>query len=1335
MRESAHKRTKIQWLLAYLLLLVIASCFLCNVINVSAEEIHETEANSNTTMTAKISEDGKSVDVNLKNVTAEKENLRLAVWSQANGQDDLRWIVADGSHPNYYKKISLGIFKEYGMYVVHAYGFDPAGSNSFRGGTTFEIKKPKAEGIISSSPEDGKFQITIPQLVSNSGISQVRVAVWSASNQSNLRWYTATKAKEQDYSTTVYLSNHKNMAGIYNAHVYVTDGNGITSFLAGIKQNVELSAKTVEGIVSADEKSIQVVAAGISNPEILDHVRIAVWSESGGQDDLRWYDSVKQNNQFISEIVVKNHKSTGKYFLHAYAFDKAGQAVYLKSSTVTINKPSAKIEINKDELQNGIFTIQIKDIDSPSGINKVSIPTWSQDNQNDLVNYAGSLKNGNYEAAVNLEKHKYNTGIYHSHIYVTDGNGFTSCIAAIDIPVTIETGNVTAKLVQDESQVNIVLEGLNAAGSDRGVRFAVWSESNGQDDLKWLDGSKSGLTYQTTEKIAGHNSIGNYYVHAYLIQKSGNMKYLKGTSFQVHSAKASVDVEITKDGSTQAVVSDIVSAAGVKEIRIAAWRNQNQNDLYWYTASSDKNGKYLANIDIARHSYHTGTYNIHAYLICNNGTTSFLGGKKKEIKPYYGSYYVGNASDNLESYEITMEKTASYLKAVQFGVWSEAGGQDDFVWYSGIYESKNNYYHADVDILKHRTYGKYQVHAYGKLANGQLVYIGQTEFTVSNLPANMITFAGDDFGTVQAGILINQQSYQLQKVRFAAWCDEDQGDICWYDGVKQNDGSYTAALFTPNHKNHYGIFKIHVYGQDAAGGMHYIAGEEHNIKAPGTVNVDSCIASTGGTVTVSAHTSGNGTREYGLFYVGMHDTIIAKDRQPAAVVSAGDRISITAPVNKDTASSLHNRRLVVGLKTSGGYLMVSSGNYISNPEVLAQYTYAFPTTSSKKGLQINSDLMSDVEELGVNHAVINFPLNSIISNTPTDTAFAYHGTNYYFNTGYLNRMDQHTSELAAKGVVMTAVILLQSDNEHLSLIVPSGRTGGHLFYALNTEEESAIQQLEATFTYLAMRYADSNHKVVNWVLGNELSNPSDYYWCGNVSFDTYMKYYTDAFCMLSSCVRGVYNNARIYTSLDQCWTYERKNCYTGKKFLTAFANILSQRGVAWNLAFHPYPCPLTNANFWSYNGIVQNSWDSPVITMKNLDSLTNYLKTIYGSGVRVILSETGFTSVSSGVKNEPLQAAAIAYGYYLAEFNDMVDSFVVHRHVDHQVEMEQGLYLGLWANETGAVEMASRKKMAWTVFKYMDTSQSLQYTNFALPIIGASSWQQIVPGFNPGRFQ
>ena len=180
---------------------------------------------------------------------------------------------------------------------------------------------------------------------------------------------------------------------------------------------------------------------------------------------------------------------------------------------------------------------------------------------------------------------------------------------------------------------------------------------------------------------------------------------------------------------------------------------------------------------------------------------------------------------------------------------------------------------------------------------------------------------------------------------------------------------------------------------------------------------------------------------------------------------------------------------------------------------------------------------------------------------------------------------------------------------------------------------------------------------------------------------------------------------------------------------------MNQKGISdWMIAFHPYPAPELQSDFWNRTLDVIDSENSPIITMANLSYFTEYVKKNYGAGKRIILSECGFTSVTNGNDRQDIQAAAIAYGYYLTEANDMVDSFVVHRQVDHSAETQQGFHLGLWTCKPGSTETADSKKQAYDVFKYMDTKQYMTYTKFALPLIKKNSWEQAVSGFNPAKF-
>ena len=345
------------------------------------------------------------------------------------------------------------------------------------------------------------------------------------------------------------------------------------------------------------------------------------------------------------------------------------------------------------------------------------------------------------------------------------------------------------------------------------------------------------------------------------------------------------------------------------------------------------------------------------------------------------------------------------------------------------------------------------------------------------------------------------------------------------------------------------------------------------------------------------------------------------------------------------------------------YYVNSDGAWSDTATVMpgATYNYAFPTAQTKKGLQVKDGMEDDASNLGVKHAVVNIALNHVASGSGIE--YQYQGKTYYMNTGYIHELDRQIKELHNRGMVLTAVIVLQWNYQQQDLILPGARSYGYNLYGWNTQEATGKQHLEAICSFLANRYAAPDMGVVNWICGNEVNAWKDYHYSGSVGFDQYMEYYAQAYQLLYNCVKHAYSNGRIYMSIDHTWTYNRRaNCYTSKSVLDRFAQLMNQKGISdWMIAFHPYPAPELQSDFWNRTLDVIDSENSPIITMANLSYFTEYVKKNYGAGKRIILSECGFTSVTNGNDRQDIQAAAIAYGYYLTEANDMVDSFVVHR--------------------------------------------------------------------------
>lgn len=484
---------------------------------------------------------------------------------------------------------------------------------------------------------------------------------------------------------------------------------------------------------------------------------------------------------------------------------------------------------------------------------------------------------------------------------------------------------------------------------------------------------------------------------------------------------------------------------------------------------------------------------------------------------------------------------------------------------------------------------------------------------------------------------------------------------------------------------------------------------------------------------------------YYLFHLSCSAKSVEKDSKPDAKIEKTASITMKTSLDYNTSSNKLQSRFVLAVKTEkpGTYTAICTPQFISNPEKLAPYSQAFPKSSTKKGLQVNPAYLDDAVALGVKHTAYNICLDDLIATAAQENdgdgiSFSYNDTVYWFNRRVVESIDHTLGQFKQNHMVVSAILLMRW-REDLSYLIPAtAREEGHGYYALNTSEERARNHWEAVFTFLAQRYTP-NGLIANWILGNEVNNYGTYHYTGSNVLATNAKIYSDAYRMVYIAVRSVYAKARIYISLDQVWTYLAAGSHMGKQFLETFASYWSTYGDMGNfhIALHPYPAPLEDPAFWTNSrGLVTNSINSPCISMGNLHIFTDYIKKKWGNNTRIILSEQGFTSKRYGVDVPQLQAAAIAYAYYLAEFNDSVDAFILHRHVDHQAEEDQGLYLGLWSNNGDRANPAviGSKKYAWDIFKDMDTPRGNSVTKFALTYIGASSWKAVVPGYDKGRF-
>lgn len=384
---------------------------------------------------------------------------------------------------------------------------------------------------------------------------------------------------------------------------------------------------------------------------------------------------------------------------------------------------------------------------------------------------------------------------------------------------------------------------------------------------------------------------------------------------------------------------------------------------------------------------------------------------------------------------------------------------------------------------------------------------------------------------------------------------------------------------------------------------------------------------------------------------------------------------------------------------------------------------------TKKGLQEAFSYSGDFKDLGISHTLVNVCLNQLLNG---NVAHVYNGKTYYFN--YIPDLStEAVTEFNQNDVCVTVVLLMQMDDASLrhNLIYPRARSDSkRLYYGWNVYDAGATETLSALMDFLASVYGRENCHIDNWIVGNEVNMPNAWNYTGTTSLDVNVDIAARSFLIVNHAIKRYNSGAKAYLSLDHSWTHnDEGRGIAGKTFLDAFAKRILELepDIDWNLAYHPYASIMTDSNIWNSRNAYKYTPDSlsaDFISAKNLNVLTDYVKNTYGEKVRIILSEQGFT-VYNG--QDAKQAAALAYTYYAAEFNDMVDATMFRALKDASAEVKDKFYFGL-LNPDGS------RRMSYDVFKYMDTEEWENYTAGCLNTMGISLWNEVVTYFDGERF-
>ena len=782
--------------------------------------------------------EGTKLEIRLEGLETQgrTDNLEAAVWSDEGWQDDLKWYSLSKEGDAYVCSVDLSLHKSVGIYYTDIYLKGDNGKRYILKSQKVSVEKVQPGILNIQQGENGHTHINLSNIVFEESIDKIEMKVWSANDESDICWYQAKQVGAGQYEVVTDLGNHQYNTGLYYADVYVTAKNGARYYLQGDTYKINILANKLELKVNTENTTIGAALYGLEDQSISKEVQFAVWSAENGQDDLKWYTAKQSGNEWKYNIDLKNHKSTGVYYVDAYVIDKNGKKHFVKSNVCTVSKiAKGTMKISEDGKGNiGVILTGIKNTEA---IDKIEVAIWSHEGwQDDLKWY--TAKNGSvgtYTVNTNLKNHKYSLGLYYADVYVTMKNGARYYLQGNTCKINISSDKLELKVNTENTTIGAALYGLEDQSISKEVQFAVWSAENGQDDLKWYTAKQSGNEWKYNIDLKNHKSTGVYYVDAYVIDKNGKKHFVKSNVCTVSKiAKGTMKISEDGKGNIGVILTGIKNTEAIDKIEVAIWSHEGwQDDLKWYTAKNGSVGTYTVNTNLKNHKYSLGLYYADVYVTMKNGARYCLQGTTQTIKITVSQLVeVPTSAKDMTHIKATGLVTHGVAEKVKVAVWSDKNGQDDLYWYDMDLVQGN--YEAWINHYKHKDAGKYYADVYIQNPYGKMCFVKSMIFNVDTLPKDRIVVSNyqKNKGTFDVYVYVQNVANAIKSVKVPVWVSSDQSDIHWYQGIRQADGSYKVTVNVKNHKYHSGKYIIDSYVQDTAGLMIYIRNTSLEVTAP-----------------------------------------------------------------------------------------------------------------------------------------------------------------------------------------------------------------------------------------------------------------------------------------------------------------------------------------------------------------------------------------------------------------------------------------------------------------------------------------------------------------------
>ncbi|HEM6266872.1 TPA: GBS Bsp-like repeat-containing protein [Streptococcus suis] len=675
--------------------------------------------------------------------------------------------------------------------------------------------------------------------------------------------------------------------------------------------------------VDSQKGTYDVRVTNVSSAKEIKTVFVPTWSEVNGQDDILWYEAKRQLDGSYKLTVNKaQHKNTtGKYHSHVYYLTKDGALTGIGTTSATLQepKPTGTVSVANVNTQAGTYDVVIKNVYSPTAIDKVYVPTWTENKgQDDIIWHVASRQvDGSYKYTVKKSEHKNETGNYISHVYYRGKDGKQTYIGeTVANLATTNSGSTTSnKLSGTISISNINAENgsfvvkVTNVSSPNGVKSVLvptWTENKSVDDIvfheavRQADGSYEAIIKKSEHK----NETGKYITTVYYIGNNGNRTFVGtktatlpaaqtvSTTPEKASGKITVSNINASAGTYDVVISEVKSPVALDKVLVPTWTsNKGQDDIIWHEASRQSDGSYKYTVKKSEHKNETGSYISHVYYQGKDGKRTYIGATTATVpvaptpEKASGKITVSNINASAGTYDVVISEVKSpvALDKVLVPTWTSNKGQDDIIWHEASRQSDGSYkYTVKKSEHKNET-GNYISHVYYQGKDGKRTYIGATTATVPEAPTQPTT-SNKLSGTISVSNVNAEEGSFVVKITNVSspngvksvivptWTENKSvDDIVFYEAVRQSDGSYEALVKKSEHKNETGKYITTVYYQGNDGSRTFIG--TTTVTLPASQTVEKTPETASAKVTVANINSNTGT----------YDVIISEVKSPVTI--------------------------------------------------------------------------------------------------------------------------------------------------------------------------------------------------------------------------------------------------------------------------------------------------------------------------------------------------------------------------------------------------------------------------------------------------------------------